>query len=437
MTLPHISRIPELLFDTADSGGGAADTGDELSQDLADLEDTNNEGDEGDEGDDAGDDSEGAEGDGEEGEEGQEGEEEEEVDEEDGEEEEEDGEKKGKKKKDEPLTDENGRPTVKAIKAKYPDLFKDFPSLRAAFFDYPKFLEVFPDPATAQEASEKAGEFDQLEASLVGKGDPSLLVKTLEENSPKALAKIVENFGEAVRSINQDLYMKLATPIVEELLYHASAHGKKTGNKNLDLAARHLANFVFANGGEVPDISKRAKGKNEPSEAEIELQRERDSNNQREFVRSLKEVADKSLSDITPIISSKLDGLTPFEKKQVIKETRAELDSKLSADSAFQKTLKALWRKAAEDGYSEVTKSRIRRAWLDRAKALAPAIRNRLRQEALNGRKEGTPNESDSNRPGKKRQFGNQGGVNRGKREVLDPHKIDWRKTSDMDILNS
>jgi hypothetical protein len=421
-------------------GGGGDDQGDSLAHDLADLEDDSGDDTSSDDGDD---DKGGGDGDGE-GDSGDAGEDDddekedkEDEDKKDDEDEDDDKSKKGKKE-DEPELDEHGRPTFKTLRAEYPELFKKFPGLKAAFFEYPKYQEIFSDVEDAQLASVKAQEYDTLETALVGKGDASLLFKTLEENNPKALKKLIENIPEAVRSIDDDLYTDLAKPFIDELLFYANKQGEKIGGqngKNLILAARHIANFMYANGGEIPDISKRSVKDKEPSEAEKELEVERARNNTREFERAFTDVGGKIDTDINAILGNKLNDLTSFERKQVIKEARQEIDKTLKADKAFQKVLSSLWRKAAEDGYSDQSKSRLKRAWLDRAKVIAASTRNRLRQEALDARTPGK-GDSDEEKPGKKRTFPNRGGQEGRKSSgFADPKKIDWKKTSDLDIL--
>lgn len=405
-----------------DTGAGAGQ--DEAKQDLADLEDI-----------DAGDDDKDDDGSDEDKEVEDDKAELDAEDDEDKDEEDKEEDKEAEDEDKEEKVEAKGPATIKDIKAKYPNIFKEFPQLKSHFFMAQKFLDVFPDPESAQEAVSKVEEYDNLEDSLVAHGDPRLLVNTLSNNNPKALRKIVENFPEAVREANRDDYIALSTPIIEELIYHAAAHGAKTGNKNLELAARHLANFVFANGGDIPDIAKRAAAK-EPTDTERQLLREREGYQQKEFTRALGEVGSMATTDIDRILSDKLEGLTPFERKAVIKDSRAEVDATLSRDGDFQKKLKALWAKAAESGYSDDAKSRIKRAWLDRARLIAPGIRNRLRQEALDAK---NPNKSNSAKEGQKRSFVGQGArVNGDKsRGFQDPKKIDWRKTSDRDILDS
>src|SRR5690349_5181558 len=54
-------------------------------------------------------------------------------------------------KEDEPLHE---RPTFAQIKAKYPDILKDFPSLRSIYYREQQFSDLLPTPADAKEAAE-------------------------------------------------------------------------------------------------------------------------------------------------------------------------------------------------------------------------------------------------------------------------------------------
>jgi len=337
---------------------------------------------------------------------------------------------------EQPDRDENGRPTVKAIKTKYPELFKEFPELKRAFFMLPRFEEVFADPQQAVEAAEKSREFDELESDLVQKGSASLLVKTLAENNPKALKKLLSNFAQTVKTDFDDGYLELANPILEELVYMAFKHGEKTGNKNLVLSARHIANFVWSNAGEIPDVSKRQPAA--PTEAERELARERSKNAQKDFNNAVGSIMPMAEAGLRAVINQDLRALTSFERKSVIRDTFREVDAKISGDKAFQLSIGRLWERAKSEDYSDAAKERVKNAWLSRARQLAIPIRNRLRKEALDARSS-VGRAKDQGEEQQKRTFPSHGGrdVSSKRRAVLDPSKIDWRKTSDMDILNS
>jgi hypothetical protein len=380
MYLKHVLQSPD-----ADPSGGGLDQVDDLTQDLADLDAPDADADDNQ---DDGDSDEPEDGDEKVKKGGKDKEDDEEDDEEkddEKDEKEDEDEEDDEKKSSEP----NLSPSFKDIKAKYPDLFKDFPNLRSAFFLAPKFLEVFPDVEEASIASQKAQEYDVLESTLVGQGDPRTILATIAENQPQALKKIAGSFGEAMREVSQEGYQALTEPIIQELVFFASQHGQKIGDKNLVLAARHIANFVWANGGQVPDQLPSRTKKNEPSEAEVQLQEEREATEKREFSRALTEIETSATTELNQILNHKLDGLTPFEKKAIVKEAKQTIDSVLLKDKAFQQTLKGLWRRAQESGWDDGSKSRIRRAWLDRAKAVAPGVRNRLKTEALTARNPG------------------------------------------------
>lgn len=430
----------------SDNGGGGGDENlSEDAQDLADLADVGEENDDaGDE--DPDDDAEKQDGDPDdsEGDGDSDGEDEEEEGDEDDKEKEDDDEEEvdedGKKKKkdddeEEPELDAQGRPTVKAIKAALgKDVFKKFPYLKTAFFEIGKYKEVFADVQDAQNAASKAADYDVLDASIVGRGDPKILLQALHENNPKSLTKLAENFGPALRELDQDTYLKLTQPIIEDLLYFMTKVGEKKGEKNLVYAARHAANFVFSNGGEIPDITKR--GKSGPSEEETQLQRDREAFDTTRHRDALTDIAGRASAALDRVIDHKLDKLTAFEKKAVIKDTQAAVNNALNADTAFQSKIKNLWAQAKRDSYSAASKKRIEDAWLLRAREVAPGIRAKLRQEALSAR---TPGKGDSNKNnGKKRSFPTSGGQStRGDgRRVLDPSKIDYRKTTDADILS-
>src|SRR5262245_1014950 len=327
------------LLESEGGSGGGEEQVDELSQDLADLGDSDEEGKEGDDEEEESEEAEESDEIREKGKKGKkklaakdeeddeeiiEDDEDEEGDEDEGEDEEEDDEESEKELE----RDVTGRPTVKAIKSKYPEIFKDFPELRRAYFTLPRYEEFFADPQQAAEAVEKSREYDGLESSLVGKGDPTDLIKTLAENNPRALKKLIQNFPGSVRDNFNEAYIELAKPILEELVYMAFKHGEKTGNKNLQLSARHVANFIWSNGGDIPDITKRDV-QQQPSEAEKELENERARNARDKFTSAVKEIAPQAEEALRGILSQNLNGLTKFERKSVIKDARAEIDMRL------------------------------------------------------------------------------------------------------------
>lgn len=320
-----------------------------------------------------------------------------------------------------------GRPTPKQLKA----VFKQFPGMREIYFKEGEYSKLFADPEQAQEASTKAQYFDRIEASVAA-GDPKVFLTELTEN-PKVYAPYIKNFLPALRSVDERAYLDITEPIIAELLYHATEYGKKHNNMNMVKSAKWIADYVYANGGEIPDIGK----KTEKHPAELELERLR-----AETARGTQDAAQKDVNgqietSLVGFLSAGMDSrLSPIEKKYIVDQSLNELITVLSKDSLFGQKMRGLWKRAATSGFSQQSKATITGAHVARAKLALKDIRDRLTEEALKGRRRPKPEDDETPKP-KKRSFNSQGrGGGSGRREsVLDSSKIDYSRTSDQDIL--
>lgn len=362
--------------------------------------------------------------------------------EEDGEQEDEETQEEGEGQEEVPVT--GGRPSIGAVKKEFPDIFKKFPTLKASIFRDEKFSESFANPEEAAEAAVKADNYDQLEQSLVS-GSPELLMKELHDNNPRAFEKVAENWLPQLRAIDEKAYIAATEPIIEELVYLAFKHGTKVQDKNLIMSARHIANFVFANGGEIPDIGE--KKSKAPNPAEVQLQREREQWAQTRFKEADQEIFGRVTRSLDQVIRQGLDpagSMTERMKSSIVKDVINEINKVLVQDGVHGRRMQALWKRASNDSYSKQSKESIVNTYLSGAKPLLREIRNRIRAEYL-----GSPNKkrlgddkderlSRQPQPQKKRAFEGSSrrvDVRRERVTVLDPKKIDYSRTSDMDIL--
>ena len=442
---------------------GAISGGSELAQDLADLEgDTDNddisEGSDDDIGD--GDSLEGSE-DGERDTSRRIPKKEEEDDEEEGDEKGEDTDDEEDEEKDEESDEEEaprrieGRPTIQQVKKLYPDLFKKIPYFRDMYFSDEKFRQHIADPEQAEEFVTKASHFDRLEGSLM-RGDPEVLLTELKEGSGEAFKKVVNNFLPSLRKLDPSLYTELTLPVIEELLYHAGEYAKARGEspegKNLMRSAEWLADFVFQNGGKIPDIKGRGKGEKHP--AEIELERERERRNTELRTAAVTDVNGRIDKSLEGMVREGLgDGLNNFAKSAVIDRTLTEFINTLKGDKAFQMKLDSLWKAARAAGFSEAAKAQISNAYVMKGRQMIRAIRSKYVAEAQGGKrrfvkredgKEETTEkkqerEKDSEDRPRKRNFdahGRSARIGTRRDTVLDSRKIDYSRTSDDDILS-
>ncbi len=332
-----------------------------------------------------------------------------------------------------------GRPSIKAIKKEFPEVFKKFPILKSSLFRDAEFSKSFANPEEAAEASVKAENYDTLEASLVS-GTPELLMKELHENNPRAFEKVVENWLPQLRALDEKAYISATEPILEELIFLAFRHAEKVGDQNLAMSARHLANFVFANGGEIPDIGK--KGQKAPNPAELQLQKEREQWTQTRFKEADSEIYSRVTRSLDQVIRQGIDptgNMTERMKASIVTDVINEANALLVRDQVHGRRMSALWKRAHQDAYSRQSKESIVNTYLSGVKPLLHNLRNRIRAEYLGQRKRETPDEKLVRTPPKKRPFEGSSrrvDVRRERAAVLDPKKIDYARTSDADILS-
>lgn len=334
-----------------------------------------------------------------------------------------------------------GKPRVSVIKKEFPGIFKRFPDLKSSLFRDAEFSKAFADPEEAHLAAQKAENYDQLEGSLVS-GDPELLMKELHENNPRAFERVVENWLPKLRALDEKSYIAATEPILEELIYHAYRHGEKVGDKNLVMSARHIANFVFANGGEIPDIAKKAP--QGPSPAEVQLQQERQVWAQTRFKEADAEIFQRVTKSLDQTIRQGLDPtgtMSERMKASIVADVINEMNKVLVNDQGQLKRMNGLWRRASQDSFSRQSKESIVNTYLSGARPLIRDLRNRIRAEYLGqgAKKRDVPDEKLSPQPQKKRSFEGSSrrvDVRRERATVLDPKKIDYSRTTDADILS-
>jgi hypothetical protein len=384
----------------------------------------------------------------------------EEIEEEEEDEEEEEVEEKAEEEEDEEEKEKEperieGKPTVSQLKKAYPDIFKRFPYLRDMYFSHEKFSQHIADPEMVPELIEKSSNFDRLESSLMT-GDPGLLLDEIKEGNPEAFKKVASNFLPTLRKMDQNLYIDLTLPILQEAIYHMVEYGKSRGEagKNYVRSAEWTADFLFGK-PEIPDLSKRMNGQ-EKHPAEIQLEKEREARQREEFTRATSDVNSSIDKSLEAMVRDGLDdSLTPFVKSAVIDKTLGEFINSLKGDKAFQVRINGLWKTARAANFSEASKKQIVEAYTARARQTIRSLRARFVQEA-GGRNKATlkkgnisaktdkseekreEQREDREKP-RKRNFdshGRSGKTGSGRESVLDSSKIDYSRTSDEDILS-
>lgn len=325
------------------------------------------------------------------------------------------------------------RPTMEQIKKVYPDLFKKFPALQASFNRERQFSEVFSTPADAKEAAARAGDYEDLRNDVVN-GDGSKFIPALKESD--SLGKFAKSFLPNLYKADKDTHWQVILPIIEDMVRLAYKDGTRTKNENLSNSALHMAEYLLG------DMSV-AEGKKtfvEKLEEKVAPNKEIQEYENRRFndfnIDVHESLYNSLITEIDKGFKSE-DGLTDFMKESVRKAAIDEVVKAVKEDKEFGRFKDDLWKKAKANGYRNDDKTRILNASLARAKSLIPGIRRKLIGDALGS----SPLEADKKRDvaekaAARREPGSSGRESTLKGKIPNSKQIDFKKTTDMDILN-
>lgn len=279
------------------------------------------------------------------------------------------------------------RPVFSELKKEYPDLFKKFPDLREVYFREAKFSTLYPTVEDAEEAFNKASNFDTLSQSLLS-GSPKLLLDELEKSGKDKVASVAEKFLPAVLEKSQDLYYSIVSPIVEGFVLNLYKEGERTNNENMKNAALYAMQYGWNHMD--PEMLGKPKKATSP-EIEEEKKRLADERNKihtehyREAYTAVDSRAKKLLvTEISKAVSSIPD---EFSRSAAIREIFEKTNEVLSADERHMRLMNSLWQKAQKSGFSPESRSRLVTTLLVRAKQILPAVSREIMAQ-INPKKE-------------------------------------------------
>jgi hypothetical protein len=327
------------------------------------------------------------------------------------------------------------RPLIKDIKTKYPELFKDFPTVRDSLFQETEYRKIFPSLDDAKEAVEDNIAFNGLRDSVLS-GDPKPLINAIDETDTKGLTKFAHSFLPALRDKSAKMYGEVITPLFENFVRQLG-NSRDENDRNAALVA---ARFLFGSDGDAIVEGKKTLARViEESEDEKKLNAERNKIADDQYKSFHGQVVGELDSGITKIISRGLDPdgtMTDAAKRMLIKEIKEEVGRVLQSDANHIKIMDSHWLRSKRKGFNAASKDTIVSAYLSRAKSVVGPIRDKARNEFLGVRKKTSEKTSEKIVTGQKPIVSGKSGNDRQVTKVTSPRKIDWRKTSDDDILN-
>jgi len=329
------------------------------------------------------------------------------------------------------------RPTVKELKAKYPDLFKDFPTLKEAYFRELEFTKLFPTIEDAKEAFEDNEAFNVLSESTLA-GDPAPLLDSVEKADTKALELLSLSFLPTLYKKSQDLYVQAVNPIFQNLVRTLFAD-KDENTRNAGLV---LAEYLFGSDGEA--VAKNQKSVAKVVELSAEQKRLKDQKDQTSatnFRASAGKVQDSVTKNLETLVfkDTNFDPnrvFSPFLRKQGAQEVIKRIMKQLESDKGHMGVMAARWKRARANGYTSDDESKIISTYLARAKSLIPDACSKVSAAMLGTKIKAADNKREQTRSApKENNSGRTGGSNGSGRTSAD--KVDYSKMSDIDILGS
>jgi len=342
------------------------------------------------------------------------------------------------KKKTTKKTREKKETKEKEITAKYPDIFKDFPHLRFAYFRDHQFSQIFPTVQEARETVEKVEYFNKLEDELIT-GNPATLIKSMKEyeEDPKVLEKFGRNFLGNLYEVDKGAYVEVTMPIMKNICRQAIAEGKRTNNINLENSGHLISKQIWGTMDPPPD-ARRVEEDPEKEALKKKLE-ERDKQDKSNFRVEVRSSIDKSIiGSITKGLDPK-NILSPRMKQLLVNDIIGEVDEQLAKTPGHLKFMDGLWAQARKAGYDRSWVARLVNAYLARAKPILSSVRDKALKETM-GKMGGeeSPTPGQGGKPPTRRNFPAGGGAppTRTTNNLpKDAKQVDWKNTSDDDII--
>lgn len=337
------------------------------------------------------------------------------------------------------------RPTIAQLKTAYPDIFKKFPSLRDVYFREREFSEIYNSVSEAREASENSSQLAELRGEVLS-GSADKLFNTINTADKAALGKLAGNVLDSLYKISPDLHWKATVPLLENVVKSFYSEGQRKQDETYINSALWLAEYLFND----PQVATGQKTLLPPkTDSKLDDERKRLEDDRKKYDESKDldfriGVVESYSSELKKLVLERGQGNRPkldpdgnfsqFIKDSIQEKTIAEVDRQMTEDKAHIKYMNSLWQRAKTEGYRGDWKAKIISASLARAKPLVASVRAKYVSEAL-----GTSS-AINNQKGEKLQKAASRKELSSKsvpdNKPIDPRKVDWNKTSDMDILN-
>lgn len=284
----------------------------------------------------------------------------------------------------------------KEILKKYPNVFKDFPYLEAAYYREQQFTQVFPTIDEAKQASEAVTILKNFENEVM-KGDTENILKSVKDNDPNSFNKLVDEYLPTLAKVDQNAYLHVVGNVAKQTIIGMIQEAQRLGIGNneqpgagapLQMAAQILNQFIFGSSQFQPpsNLSKPVKEEDKAKETELSKREQQFRNTQFESARTA--LNTRVTNQFKATIDANIDpnnSMTDYVKKTATREVEEELGKLLMQDTRFRTTVDKLWENVFNTNFSPDAVDKIRQAFIARGKVLLPSVLKKARNNAYRG----------------------------------------------------
>lgn len=296
------------------------------------------------------------------------------------------------------------------ILKKYPNIFKDFPSLEKSYYREMEFTKIVPTIQDAKEAVEKAETLDKFEKDL-SSGNIETILKAVQTNNPQAFNKVADDYLMTLAKVDAKAYHHVLGNTIKHVIEHMISEGRSSENEALQSAAVILNQFVF---GSSKFTRPTKLAGDEESKPEIDDKEAKIAEREKAFVKQRYTATNTELNNkVSKAFKTTIDAyidpkksMPDYVRKHASREALEELESLINKDTRFRTIVDKLWERAFQDDFSSESVDKIYGAFKSKAGTLIGSVVKKARNEALKGLNKRSSD--DDSRPGNESKNGDE-----------------------------